>query len=290
MNDKKTLLNYQLTGVLDDLSDMIKDENTPFEAFYQPLRQVVDLLGQGASINTQNKRGETLLHLACYYPFPLYGVEPYTFDIFHQNAKAVLKDTLSCLHIAGEMGLKTLAYPFSKQARLALKLLKQKFKYIFFRDKKGPKSVALPIEKIVTTYHPNPFLVDKRMNTPAMALTRTLRSPVVFDKKDKVKLQDRQLEYKYEELNILEAYTTSFQAQQTARALKSLMVLASLTDKEKVSANMPKVSRDIINMTEHQDSRVSPATSEQAERLIKTIIKATNNLSGVSDKTNQNEG
>lgn len=290
LSDKKTFLNYQLTGVLDDLSDMVKDPFISYEKYYQPLRQVVDLLSQGASINTQNKRGETLLHLACYSADPLYGVEPYSLKQKLSDVKCFFNDMVKTAKLSGLVVLKSFLAPFSKKVRQDLASLACKIPHIATRyQRRGAKEVFLPLEKIVSAYHPNPFLVDKRLNTPAMALTAKLRQPLKIEK-DKIKLSEEQLDYKYEELNILDAYAQAFQAQQTARALKSLMVLASLTDEEKVSTNMPKVSRDVIHMTEYQDTRVSPATTEQAERLIKTIIKATNNLSGVSDKTNQNEG
>ena len=290
MNDNKTFLNYHLTNVLDDLSDMIKNSDLPFEAYYQPLRQIVDLLNQGASVNTQNKRGETLLHLACYSADPLYGVETISLRQKLKNVNAFLKDMYACTKITGELLFKGACFPFHpKLTKADVTLLALKLKHVATKyQRRGPKEVFLPIEKIITTYHPNPFLVDKRMNTPAMALATKLRSPLLIEK-NKTKLTEDQMEHKYAELNILDAYSQSFQAQQTARALKGLMTLSALTDKEKTSLEVAQTARDVVYITEHAGSRLSRTTTERAERLITTIIQATNRLSGIhAAKSNPN--
>ena len=296
MNDNKTFLNFHLTNVLDDLSDMIKDSDLPYEAYYQPLRQVVDLLNQGASVNTQNKRGETLLHLACYASDPLYGVETLSLRQKLKNVNAFLKDMYACTKITGELLFKGACFPFHpKLTKADVTLLGLKLKHVATKyQRRGPKEVFLPIEKIITTYHPNPFLVDKRMNTPAMALASKLRRPLLIEK-NKTKLTEDQIEYKYSELNVLDAYAQSFQAQQTARALKALMTLSALTEQEKTAVETGPLARNVVYVTEHAGASLSRTTTERAERLITTIIQATNRLSGIhasknNPNTNQNEG
>ena len=293
MNDKKTFLNYHLSGVLDDLSDMVKNPYTSHEAYYQPLKQVVELLSQGASINTQNKRGETLLHLACYSVNPLYGIEVEPLFKKFENQKHNLRDLFKTPKIAFEILGNYLAYPFSKTAPAKRKLASLRLKAVFNRiQNRGPKDVFLPIEKIVSTYHPNPFIIDKRLNTPAMALTKRLRSPLAFEK-DTYKLSEDQAAYKYEELNILSAYEASFQAKQTSRALKSLMALAGLTDFEKKGVDKSKLKRDIIFLTEHpqatqEEDSVHP--TKDTKRLISQVISSCNKLYGIPDgNSNQKE-
>ena len=295
MNDNKTFLNYHLTNVLDDLSDMIKNPNLPYEDYYQPLRQIVELLGQGASINTQNKRGETLLHLACYSPDPLYGVEKLTLHQKLKDVNAFLKDMYTVGNLTRILAFKSVLAPFSKKVREDIKNLPVKIKYVATRfQRRGAKEIFLPVDKIIATYHPNPFLIDKRMNTPAMALARRLRKPLLIEK-NKIHLTEDQIDFKYSELNVLDAYAQSFQAQQTGRTLKALMSLAALTEQEKVDLEINRLARDVVYVTEHPGANISRTTTERAERLITTIIQATNRLSGIhaaknNPNTNQNEG
>lgn len=298
INDK-SFLNHQLLEVLDDLSEIIKDKDCDISHHYQPLRQIVDLLNKGASVNLQNRRGETLLHLAAYSADPLYAEEGKTtlerMGTFFNN----IKDYLSMGYFHTLMGAKNCMSILFKGQTADTSSLKGKIKTLLFRiQKRAPKHVFLSVEKILSSYNPNPFIRDKRLNTPAMAMARKIRQPLRFET-DKVNLTAEQADYKMEELNILNSYESVYHSMQSAIAMKALMTLAALRDNEKAIKDLSPIISTAIhaskyNANGHDKKDPQFKTHVKAERLIHTIIKASNNLSGFAHKSydvqSQNEG
>lgn len=298
INDK-SFLNHQLCEVLNDLSEIVKDKDNDISQHYQPLKQIIDLLNKGANINLQNRRGETLLHLAAYSADPLYAVENKTplekTITFFKNAK----DYLSMGYFYTLLGAKNLMSILVKGQTAEASSLNGRIKGLQFRiQKREPRHVFLSVEKILSTYNPNPFIKDKRLNTPAMAMSRKMRQPLRFER-DKVNLSAEQADYKMDELNILSAYETAYQSMQSAIAMKALMTLAALRDNEKAIKDLSPVISTAMRATRynengHDEKDPQFKTHIKAERLIHTIIKASNNLSGFAHKScdaqTQNEG
>ncbi len=298
INDK-SFLNHQLLEVLDDLSEIIKDKNADISLHYQPLRQLVDLLNKGANANLQNRRGETLLHLAAYSADPLYAVENKTplekTITFFKNAK----DYLNMGYFYTLLGAKNLMSILVKGQTAEASSLNGRIKSLQFRiQKRKPRHVFLSVEKILSTYNPNPLIKDKRLNTPAMAMARKIRQPLRFET-DKINLTAEQADYKMDELNILSAYETAYHSMQSAIAMKALMTLAALRDNEKAIKDLSPVISTAMrasryNENGHDEKDAQFKTHIKAERLIHTIIKASNNLSGFAHKSydvqSQNEG
>ena len=102
-----------------------------------------------------------------------------------------------------------------------------------------------PLEDLIEKYHPNPFVKDTNGNTSAMIIAKSVRANP-FQNKDE--LSDDAFYFKQEELDVLRAYESSYQATETAKALRSFLALhIANTDKENLK-NSQTISRVCHNL------------------------------------------